>query len=137
MDIIALLIGFAAGALIAIVAFVLVRKAILKGKRDEILEKAELEAEKIKNDKILQAKERILQLKSEHEQVVNEKNAALREAESRIKQKENSVGQLNNELLRKNKEAEQLRASLKGQQDALTRKAEEYEPRLVGKALRS
>ena len=127
MNIISLLIGLAAGALIALVASVLIRKAILKGKRDEMLEKAEVEAEKIKNDKILQAKEKFLQLKSEHEQYVNERNAAIREAESRIKQKENTVNQQTGELQRKNKEAEQLRASLKGQQEALEHKAEEYE----------
>lgn len=130
MNIVPLLAGFIAGAVIALAAYILIRKAILKGKRDEILEKAEIEAEKIKNDKILQAKEKFLSLKSEHEEYVNGKNAQLREAESRIKQKENTVNQKNAELDRKNKEVENVKSSLKGQQEALRRKEEECEHRI-------
>ena len=127
MNIIAIIIGFVAGAAVALALSILIRKSILKGKRDEILEKAEIEGEKIKNDKILQAKEKFLTLKGEHEQFVNEKNAQIREAESRVKQKENQLNQQNAELQKKNKDIENIKASLKGQQDALARKAEEYE----------
>ena len=130
MDIVALLIGFIVGAALALTAYILIRKSILKGKRDEILEKAEIEAEKIKNDRILQAKEKFLSLKSEHEEYVSGKNAQLREAESRIKQKENTLNQKMGELDRKNKEADNIKASLKGQQEALKRKEEEYELRI-------
>ncbi|MBR1678914.1 MAG: ribonuclease Y, partial [Bacteroidales bacterium] len=131
MNFLFILLAFLAGALIALAAYILVRRSILKGKRDEILEIAEVEAEKIKNDKILQAKEKFLSLKSEHEQFINEKNAQIREAESRIKQKENTVNQKMNELDRKNREADSMRTSLKGQQDALKRKEEEYEQRIT------
>ena len=124
MDIVSLLIGFIVGAVVALTAYILVRKNILKGKRDDIIEKAEIEAEKIKNDKILQAKEKFLSLKAEHEEYVNGKNAQVREAESRVKQKENTVNQKLGELDRKNKEIENVKASLKGQQDALKRKEE-------------
>ena len=127
MNIIAIIIGFVAGAAVALALSILIRKSILKGKRDEILEKAEIEGEKIKNDKILQAKEKFLTLKGEHEQFVNEKNAQIREAESRVKQKENQLNQQNAELQKKNKDIENIKSSLKGQQDALARKAEEYE----------
>ena len=58
MNITSLLIGLVAGAIIALAAYILIRRSILKGKRDEILEKAELEGEKIKNERILQAKEK-------------------------------------------------------------------------------
>ena len=75
MNITSLLIGLVAGAIIALAAYILIRRSILKGKRDEILEKAELEGEKIKNERILQAKEKYLSLKSEHDKMVNEKNA--------------------------------------------------------------
>jgi ribonuclease Y len=127
MNIIYFLIGLIAGAAIALAIYILVRRSVLKGRKDEIIEKAELEAEKIKAEKILQAKEKYISLKSEHEQYVNEKNAQIREAESRVKQKENTVNQKNAELDRKNREADSIRQSLKGQQEALNRKAEEYE----------
>ena len=129
MNIVSLLIGFIVGAALALAAYILIRKSILKGKRDEILEKAEIEAEKIKNDKILQAKEKFLNLKAEHEEYVNNKNAQVREAESRVKQKENTLNQKMSELDRKSKEVDNVKASLKGQQDALKRKEEECDRR--------
>jgi len=127
MEILSLIIGFVLGAVIALAVYIIVRKAVMKGKRDDIIEKAELEAEKIKNEKIIQAKEKFIQLKSEHDRYVNDKNAQLRDAESRIKQKENTLNQQNGDLQRKNREADALKASLQGQQEALERKAEEYE----------
>ena len=130
MNIVSLLIGFIVGAALALAAYILIRKSILRGKRDEILEKAEIEAEKIKNDKILQAKEKFLNLKAEHEEYVNNKNAQVREAESRVKQKENTLNQKMSELDRKSKEVDNVKASLKGQQDALKRKEEECDRRI-------
>ena len=130
MNIVSLLIGFIVGAALALAAYILIRKSILKGKRDEILEKAEIEAEKIKNDKILQAKEKFLNLKAEHEEYVNTKNNQVREAESRVKQKENTLNQKMSELDRKSKEVDNVKASLKGQQDALKRKEEECDRRI-------
>ena len=127
MDIIALIIGFVAGAVIALAIYILVRRSLLKGKREEILEKAEIEGEKIKNERILQAKEKYLSLKSEHEKTVNEKNAQIREAENRVKQKENTLNQKMNEADRKNKELENQKNQLHNQQEALKAKEEEYE----------
>ena len=122
-----LVIGFVAGAAIALALYILVRKSILKGKRDEILEKAEIEGEKIKNEKILQAKEKFLSLKAEHDKTINERNNQVREAESRIKQKENTWNQKLADLERKMKENEQIKSSLKGQQESLKFKEEEAE----------
>lgn len=115
------------GAIISLIAYTLIRKIILKGKKEEILEKAELEGEAIKKEKIFQAKEKYLSLKAEHEQYVNEKNKAIADAENRIKQKENSLNQQNSELGRRNKEAEALKESLKSKIEAADRKAEDYE----------
>ena len=125
MDTIALIIGFVAGAVIALATYILIRKSVLKGKRDEILEKAEIEGDKIKNEKILQAKEKFLSLKAEHDKTINERNNQIREAENRVKQKENSWNQKLAEVDRKMKEAEQIKNSLKGQQEALRHKEEE------------
>ena len=122
-----LLIGFAAGALVALTAYILIRKQILKGRRDEILEKAELEGEKIKNARILQAKEKYLQLKSEHDRTVSERNASLKEAENRIRQKESALGQKSNELDQKIRENDSARQSLKAREENLARKQAECE----------
>ena len=51
MDIISLLIGLIVGAVLALAAYILIRRSVLKGKSNEILEKAEIEGEKIKNER--------------------------------------------------------------------------------------
>ena len=122
------------GAVVALAVSIFIRKQTLKGKREEILEQARLEAEKIKNeaenikkDKIFQAKERFLQLKSEHDQYVSEKNNQLRDAENRLKQKENSLNQKNEDLARKIKENDSLKQSLQARTENVDKKGEEYD----------
>lgn len=115
------------GAAVALGAWIAVRRIVLKGRKDEIIEKAELEAENIKQEKIFQAKEKFLQLKSEHEKTVNERNAAIKETESRLKQKENTLNQQTSELQRKQREADSIRENLKAQVEIANRKAAEYD----------
>ena len=124
---IAILIGVLIGAAMALAAYIIVQRIVLKGRKDEIIAKAEIEAEGIKNEKIHQAKEKFLQLKSEHEQYINEKNNAIRESENRIRQKENNLNQQNAELQKKLRDADNARNSLNAQREALEKKAEEYE----------
>ena len=127
MEILFYILSAVLGAIVALGTYIFVRKILLKGQKDEIIQKAELEAESIKKEKIFQAKEKFLQLKSEHEQYINEKNKHISEVESRLKQKENSLNQQNAELGRKNKEAEAIRQNLKAQVEIATKKTEEYE----------
>ena len=124
---IAYLIGALIGAVIALGVYIVVQRLILNGQKNEIIAKAEIEAEGIKQDKIHQAKEKFLQLKSEHEQYINEKNNQIREAESRVKQKENTLNQQNAELQKKLRDADNARNSLRALQDNLAKKAEDYE----------
>ena len=114
-------------AAIALTAYILIRKILLKGQKEAIIRKAELEAEAIKKEKIFQAKEKFLQLKSEHEQFINEKNKHISDIENRLKQKENSLNQQNSELGRKNKEADAIRENLKNQVEIVNKKSEEYD----------
>ena len=127
MNLISIIIGFIVGAIIALAVYIILQKSALKGKSEEIIKSAEIEGEKIKNEKILQAKEKFLSLKSEHDKYVNEKSAQIREAESRVKQKENTANQITAELQKKNKDLENIKLSLKGQQEALSKKSEEYD----------
>ena len=117
----------AVSAAVTLCTYILIRKMILKGQKEAIIKKAEVEAESIKKEKIFQAKEKFLQLKSEHEQFINEKNKHISDIENRLKQKENSLNQQNSELGRKNKEAEAIREYLKSQMDIVSKKAEEYD----------
>ncbi len=127
MIVLYLLIGLVVGAGLGIGLYILIRRSILKGKRDEILEKAEIEGEKIKNERILQAKEKYLNLKSEHEKAVNESNARIRDAENRIKQKEGSLNQKLSEADRRIKDLDAQKAALANKEELLQSKEAEYE----------
>ena len=70
-------------AVLALCAYILIRRILLKGQKEDIIRKAEIEAESIKKEKIFQAKEKFLQLKSEHEQYINEKNKQIGRASCR------------------------------------------------------
>ena len=125
--IISLLIGIAIGAAAAIAIYITVHRMILKGRKDQIIENAELEAENIKKEKMLQAKEKYLQLKAEHEKMVSDKNSQIKETEIRLKQKENTLNQQNDNLQRKLKDAENAKNSLNVQREKLEKQAEEYD----------
>ena len=131
MDILINVLCAVIGAVAALATYILIRKMLLKGQKEEIIKKAEIEAEGIKKEKIFQAKEKFLQLKSEHEQYINEKNKQINDIENRLKQKENSLNQQNSELGRKNKEAEAIRENLKAQVEIATKKSEEYESKFL------
>ena len=135
MNILFYILSAVLGAVIALGTYIIVRRILLKGQKEEIIKKAEIEAEGIKKEKIFQAKEKFLQLKSEHEQYINEKNNQIRETESRLKQKENTLNQQHSELGRKQKEADAIRESLKAQVEIANKKTEEYE-RLRQEAIR-
>lgn len=98
-----------------ILLVVFVYQTFLKRKRINIIREAETEAEVIKRDKILQAKEKFLQLKSEHEKVINEKNQKILVAENRIKQRETLLSTKFEEIQRKSKDLDVIRENLDAQ----------------------
>ena len=83
-------------------------KLLLNAKREanSILKESKIEAEALKKDKIIQAKEKFIELKSEHEKVIDNKNKKLAEAEKRIKQKESKVSQELDRTKKKNNDLE-------------------------------
>ena len=109
-----------AGAVLALAIYILVTRIISKGRADAIIEKANLEAENVKQQKILQAKEKFLQLKGEHENFVNKKNNELRERENNIRSREGQLKEQAGELNRRQHDLD----SQKGQVNALKNKLE-------------
>ena len=94
----------------------------LKTKSKKIIREAEAEAEVIRKDKILQAKEKFLQLKSEHEKDINERSYKLVAAENKYKQKEISLSQKFEENQRKGKEIDVIRENLQVQMDLVEKR---------------
>src|SRR4051794_28023428 len=63
-----------------------------------IISEGQLQAETLKKEKLLEAKERFVQLKSEHEREVMQRNQKITEAEGRVRQKEQSLNQKDQSL---------------------------------------
>lgn len=122
-----------AGAAIAIAIYIAVSRATNKGRAAAIIEKAELEAENIKQQKILQAKEKFLQLKSEHDQKVSQRNSELRDRENSIRAKESQIKEQASELGKKQHDLDSQRGQLNAQKAQLENRMEECE-RLTAQA---
>ncbi|MCQ2229851.1 MAG: ribonuclease Y [Bacteroidales bacterium] len=116
-------IGLVAGGLLT---WILMNTA-LKSKSAQIIKEAENEAEVIKKDKMLQAKERFLQLKAEHEKEVNARNSKVAAAENKIRQKESDLGRQMENVQRRQKELEAVQQKLSVQQEVVDRKNEEID----------
>lgn len=116
-----------AGAAIGVGVYIFVSRKVSAGKADAIIEKAKNEAENLKQQKILQAKEKFLQLKSEHEKDVNAKNSELRDRENNIKSREGQLNQQAGELNRRQRDLESQKGQLNAQKQKLDAKLEECE----------
>jgi ribonuclease Y len=65
----------------------------LNKKAIQIVKDAEAQAEILKKDRMLEAKEKLIQLKAEHEKEVMQRNQQVIANENKIKQKEQSLNQ--------------------------------------------
>lgn len=72
-------------------------------------QEAEVEAELLKKNKLIEAKEKFIALKLEHEQQVQERNAKVQEREVKLQQREMQLNQKQGDLQRKNNELDVLR----------------------------
>ena len=92
-----------------------------------ILRKAEEEAEVIKKNKIIEAKEKFIALKLEHENQVRQAEQKLHQQEQRQQQREQQLNQKQSEVQRAQNELNNQRQNLENQQKAVEHKAQEVE----------
>jgi ribonucrease Y len=124
--IITLILGFIAGKLIfAKNTAKLVEEAEHQVKK--IIAEANISAENIKKEKMLEAKERFVQLKSEHDKEVLEKNRKLGDSENRAKQKEQTINQKLEGLEKQVKENDSIKEHLNRQIEVINQKRTELE----------
>ncbi|MBI3502710.1 MAG: ribonuclease Y [Bacteroidetes bacterium] len=121
-----------AGAAIAgLLIGILIANTLLKGslqKKGQLkIKEAEVEAEKIKNEKLLQAKEKFLQMKSDHEHAVNEKNKNINALEQRARQKEQQMSQKLEQVQRKERELDTVKNNLNNQLEIIEKKKSELD----------
>ncbi len=98
-------------------------------KANEIISSAELKAESIKRDKMLEAKEHFIKLKSTFEEETQSKKSILSENEQILKEKERNLNQLSEQLKKSENEINSARQSLQDKEENIRRKSEDFDKR--------
>ena len=111
-----------------------ISKSKLKKKEQEggdraqlIIKEAEIAAENLKKDKILEAKEKILKMRSEFEEEANKKKTLIISNEQKIKQREQSLSKEMESLKRKEGELDDLKTDLSAQLEHVKKRKEELD----------
>lgn len=116
------------GALaLGVIATLIVTRIISKARGNGIIDDAKLQAEKIKNEKIIEAKEAEMKIKTEAERQANSRLAKVQQAEAKQKQRELQLNQMQSEVQRKKNENDTFKINLENQQVLLDQKKEEIE----------
>lgn len=92
-----------------------------------ILKEAELTAETIKKDRILEAKEKFLKLKAEFEEDSNRKKNVIIQNENKLKQREAALAKQLEQTKRAEAEMESAKENLAAQMEIVKMRKEEYE----------
>ncbi len=126
IGVIALIAGIGAGKLLFAVN---TRKQVEEAEQQtqKIIADAKMQAETLKKEKLLEAKERFVQLKAEHEREVLDKNRKINDAESRTKQKEQSINLKLENLDKQSKENDVIKENLSRQIEVINQKRTELE----------
>lgn len=122
-----MIVGLVAGAFAGYFAGVAIYRKNLEKKGSFIIREAEKEAEAIKKDKILQAKERFLELKTEHEKVINQREIKMQEQLARQKEREAKLSKQQEDLKRIEREFQKKDEILERKIEATDRKQQELE----------
>ena len=93
----------------------------------KIIADGQLQAENLKKEKLLEAKEKFVQLKADHERDVMQRNQKIVEGEGRIKQKEQSLNQKEQNLEKQIKDNEAIKETLNRQIEVVSIKRTELE----------
>ena len=93
----------------------------------KIIADGNLQAENLKKEKLLEAKEKFVQLKADHERDVLQRNQKLVESEARIKQKEQSLSQKDQNLEKQIKDNDVIKENLNRQTEIVNIKRTELE----------
>jgi ribonuclease Y len=92
-----------------------------------IIKEAKMDADGIKKEKILQAKERFIELKSEHEKVILSRDKKMNETEKRVRDKESQISQELSNTKKLSQELEKKTAEYDHKFEFIERKENELE----------
>ncbi len=100
---------------------------ILKSKYNSTIKEAEIEAEVIKKNKLLEVKEKFLNKKADLEKEVAARNQKIQQAENKLKQRELVINQRQEDVQRKKAEAEAVKENLEAQLVIVDKKKDELD----------
>ncbi len=103
------------------------QEEVARQKAKAIIREAELNAESIKKDRILEAKEKYLKLKSEFEEESNKKKNIIIQNENKVKQREQHVAKQMEQTKRRETELDKEKEALDQQLEHLKKRKEEVE----------
>ena len=113
--------------IIGVVVTLVVQKNMAHSRAKVIIEEANSEAEVIKKNKLLEAREEEIRIKSEAEKVANQRLSKIQSQESKLRQREMQLNQQQSENQRGRNEIEQLRTHLNEQIAANEGRSQELE----------
>ena len=114
-------------ALVIVVAGYLVSRHLLDGTYRDMMEKAQKEADVIKEKKLLEVKEKFLNKKSELEKEVQQRNQKIQQSENKLKQRELQLNQRQEELGRRKQENDQAQQRIDNEKKLLALKQADLE----------
>ena len=113
--------------LLGYVLTIVVQKFIARNRAKDIVEEAQREAEVIKKNKIIEAKEEELKIKAEAEKQANHRLSKIQSTEAKLKQRELQLNQQQGENQRTRNELDQARNTLDQQLAMVENKKEELD----------
>ena len=112
---------------------VAVQKSMARTRAKAIIEEAQMEADVIKKNKILEAREEEIRIKAEAEKTANQRLGKIQSQESKLKQRELQLNQQQSENQKTRNELETPRQNLEAQAHVNETKREELD-KLIGEA---
>ena len=98
-----------------------------KAEAKKLISEGQFEADRLKKEKLLEAKEKFVQMKSDHDKDVLQRTQKLSESENKIKQKEQSLSQKEANAEKQIKESEAIKENLNRQTEIVNQKRTELE----------
>ncbi len=127
MDVLTVVIVGVAALAIGIIVTFLVQKSMAHSRAKLIIEEAQRDAEALKKEKLMEAREEELKIKNEAERQANQRMSKIQSAEAKLKQRELQLNQQQSENQRTRNELETTRTNLDAQQAMLDAKKDEVD----------
>lgn len=127
MEILFYVIAALAGILIGYLITVTVQKSLARSRAKTIIEEAQMAAEVLKKNKVLEAREEEIRIKAEADKQANQRMSKIQSMEAKAKQRELQLNQQQSENQRMKNDLETMRVNLESQAAVVENKKEELD----------